>query len=149
MSRCEVRFGDERLPERFWGKAIVLPNGCWWWVGATVPDGYGQVRRGRRAVPAHRWAYEALVGPVAPELHCDHLCRFRACVNPRHIEPVTPRENTLRGESLQALNARKQECPSGHPLHGENLYRYPDGRRGCRVCRREQSRSAKLRRRVR
>jgi len=31
----------------------------------------------------------------------------RRCVNPDHLEPVTRRENILRGQSLMAHNARK------------------------------------------
>ncbi len=41
--------------------------------------------------------------------------------------------------------ASRTSCPLGHPLSGDNLYRYPDGRRGCRACKKEQSRQSYLR----
>lgn len=47
-------------------------------------------------VRAHRWAYETLVGPIDPDLECDHLCREKACVNPGHIELVTHAVNVAR-----------------------------------------------------
>jgi hypothetical protein len=37
---------------------------------------------------------------------------------------------------LQAKNAAKTYCPSGHPYTDDNTYRYPDGRRRCIACRR-------------
>jgi hypothetical protein len=67
-------------------------------------------------------------------LTIDHLCRVRHCVNPDHLEAVTCRENLLRGETLQAANVAKTECPQGHPYDEENTYVYPNGRRDCRTC---------------
>lgn len=54
--------------------------------------------KGRRKM-VHRIVCEALVGPIPPGLLLDHKCRRRACCNPKHLEPVTPLENTLRGEA--------------------------------------------------
>jgi hypothetical protein len=69
----------------------------------------------------------------------DHLCRVRACVNPMHMEPVTARENTLRGESFSAIHAAKTHCVNGHPFTAENTYVPKDRpwQRCCRQCPRE------------
>lgn len=45
---------------------------------------------------AHRYMYEREVGQIPEGMHLDHLCRVRACVEPAHLEPVTPRENAVR-----------------------------------------------------
>lgn len=99
------------VEERFWGKVNKnAPNGCWEWTAGLFSNGYGQFWSSGRIVGAHRWAYEALVGPIPEGLELDHLCRNIKCVNPTHLEPVTSKENTLRGEGPTAQNAKKQAC---------------------------------------
>lgn len=79
---------------------VVSPlDECWVWCARTNRNGYGRLRVGGRELMAHRLAYEALVGPIPEGLVLDHLCRVRLCINPAHLEPVTVRENTLRGEA--------------------------------------------------
>ncbi len=70
-------------------------SGCWIWQKASA-NGYGRIRRDGRTQQAHRWYYEAVNGPVASELHLDHLCCVTLCVNPDHLEPVTMSENLRR-----------------------------------------------------
>jgi hypothetical protein len=130
--------------ERFWAK-VRKTDGCWEWLGATH-DGYGAFESGsrrstRRMVIAHRWSYEAVVGPIPEGLHLDHLCRVRSCVNPAHLEPVTQRENTER-----AVESR-HGARCAHPRTPETLYVRPNGWRECRLCRRaSQVRYQKTRR---
>jgi hypothetical protein len=137
----------ERRPllERFWPKVDRRgPGECWPWL-AGKSHGYGVIsaggRYGRR-LPAHRVAYEALVGPIPPGLVIDHLCRNTACCNPAHMEPVTAGENVLRGVGPSAREARMTHCDQGHPLSGDNLYIAPKtGKRNCRTCRNAKTRA--------
>lgn len=123
--------------ERFMEKVTESPDGCWLWSSSVRPNGYGEFHYEGRTVLAHRWVYARLAGPIPDGLQLDHLCRVRACVNPDHLEPVTQRENLLRGESPSAVHARKTHCPNGHDyeLHGK---RNPRGDRRCRTCERER-----------
>lgn len=108
---------------------------CWIWTGYISPKGYGY--HGKH-LSAHRAFYEALIGPIPKGLVLDHLCRFRACVNPLHLDPVTQKENIRRGESGKLSGIRqkaKTNCRQGHPYSGFNLYNSPDGTRGCKICR--------------
>jgi hypothetical protein len=121
----------------FFHHVEIIPNGCWIWWGRCTEDGYGMF--GTPYKRAHRVAYEIFKGAIPDGLQIDHLCRVRRCVNPEHLEAVTSKENTLRGETITGLNAQKTHCPQGHPLEGDNLYLY-NGKRSCKECRRNHTR---------
>lgn len=114
---------------------------CHIWTASTGTWGYGQFKIisgvGNPMRPTHRIAYELMYGLIPQGLQIDHLCRVPRCVNPFHLEAVTPAENKARGMSPAALNARKTHCPQAHPYSGDNLYVDPRGGRHCRTCMRE------------
>ena len=132
--------GPKPLPPevRFARHIANLESGCIEWVGGKFSNGYGAFHPGpsalipgaQKKILAHRWAYEHAVGPVPDGMQLDHLCRNRSCVNPDHLEPVTPAENQAR-----AAKARITECPQGHPYTEENTLLSNGGRhRRCRAC---------------
>ena len=104
-------------------------SGCWLWMGARNAGGYGLFSddNGRQR-SAHRVSFELLRSPVPDGLQLDHLCRTPACVNPFHLEPVTPKENMARGSAATATHCRR-----GHPYSGNTII-CRNGRRRCRVC---------------
>lgn len=88
----------------------------------------------KRMVLAHRWAYEAFVGPIPEGLDIDHLCRVRNRCEPSHLEAVTHRENLGRGVNMiWGERAARTSCPSGHAYDTGNTLRHR-GRRYCRSC---------------
>jgi hypothetical protein len=121
---------------RFFAKVVESAAGCWLWTASKTLDGYGSFsgRPGGVTIRSHIWAYEHLIGPVPAGLQLDHLCRKRSCVNPWHLDPVTSRVNTLRGDTVQAVNACKERCKRGHPFTPENTYITKPGSRSCRIC---------------
>jgi hypothetical protein len=137
--------------ERFMKFVSPEPNsGCWLWLASTDGGGYGQFQIGRwraqKMVRAHRLSYELHVGPIPRGLHIDHLCRVRSCVNPKHLEPVTKRENERRGlggknggMATAAIQRAKTHCPYGHEYTPANTI---GGRRGraCRECKNSRRR---------
>ena len=147
-----ARFGPKPRPilDRFAEKIALADSGCIEWIASTDGTGYGKFMaepgHNGRMTQAHRWSYEYHVGPIPDGLQLDHLCRNRACVNPDHLEPVSQRENLLRGVGATAMNARKTHCPEGHRYAGPNLYVNPTtGSRLCRTCRREHDRKRRPR----
>jgi HNH endonuclease len=123
---------------RFWRKVRKTPT-CWYWDGWMTRTGYGLFGiRASHGVLAHRFAYECVHGPIPLGLQIDHLCHVRGCVNPDHLEAVTPQENVRR-----SARGNPQFCPRGHPYDEANTEwrprsNCPAGRsRRCRICHRE------------
>ncbi len=127
------RIPGRSLPERLDGLSIPEPfSGCVLWIGNVSHGGYGQVNINKRQTYAHRAAYECRYGPIPEGLQLDHLCRTRCCINPAHLEPVTPKENSVRRTRLIT------QCAKGHEYSRENtrLRTRTDGRlfRSCLQC---------------
>ena len=133
---------SESMRERFWRNVdrTIGEAACWLWGAFISPNGYGQfsfqtgkAKDTRLTVWAHRCSYLLTHGSIPDGLYLDHLCRNRSCVNPSHLQPVSARENLMRGDTKAANNMTKTHCPSGHAYTGDNL-RVFGGSRQCRTC---------------
>jgi hypothetical protein len=118
---------------RFWAK-VQKGDGCWEWLGNKTAAGYGQIVQERKRVYAHRFSYVIEHGEIDSSLVIDHLCKNPGCVRPSHLELVTQKLNSLRGDGPTAVNARKTHCKRDHPLSGDNLVINSQGSRQCRKC---------------
>lgn len=117
---------------------------CWLWTGFINPDGYGLFSYKNKCVRAHaisKFIYDNV--PVNSnrrsnknKLQWDHLCNVRNCVNPKHLELKSSRDNTLRSNAVSAINSRKTHCLRGHDLSvhymKDRLKRI--GSRSCYLC---------------
>jgi hypothetical protein len=102
------------LPPRI-SKQILQTSTCWLWTGRLNRNGYGRTYYKGKERVTHRVVWEYLVGPIPDKLLLDHVkekCVNRNCCNPAHLEPVTHRENTLRGG---AILFRKREAFNAQP----------------------------------
>jgi hypothetical protein len=88
---------------------------------------------------AHRAMYAEHMGPIPDGLVLDHLCRVKSCVNPTHLEPVTPLVNFQRGMGYWALGT----CRRGlHDITDPANVRIENGHRSCVPCWRDRYREA-------
>ena len=117
--------------ERFWSK-VDRTDACWNWIGAINEKGYGLFRFNGKTSKAHRVSYILTFGGIDDNMVMDHLCRNRKCVNPKHLDPVTQKENIGRGLSGKVNNSqsRKTHCPKGHEYSGVSKI----GTRICHKC---------------
>lgn len=121
-------------------------TGCWEWIRNRVKgSGYARLTSGN----AHRWVYEQVVGPIPEGMELDHTCRNKGCVNPVHMEIVTPAENNRRKNEALGRGQYATHCPNGHAYTPENTMRVHGNARQCRVCNREAVRRWKAQNRAR
>lgn len=142
MKRRQLTPYRASVADRLEAWSMPEPNsGCTIWIGTISRCGYARlIVRGKTKL-AHRLAYEEFVGPIPDGLVIDHICRNRACINVRHMEVVTQKENILRGTAPAASNVAKSSCVHGHPFDTTNTRYYVENghtRRQCVACVRER-----------
>ena len=127
-----MNYGCGPVPQRVWQHVVpgALPDAsdplvrptegpCWEWKGSKTSKGYGKCwayseRLGRMSLrQAHVCFWEWEHGePLPSGAQTDHLCRNTGCVNPLHLEMVSPSENVRRG-----LVPQQQKALAAAGLH--------------------------------
>lgn len=90
---------------RFWS-FVDKTETCWKWTGGLTTGGYAQFTMSGEKSQCHRLAYQWLVGPIPEGMLLDHKCHVRNCVNPKHLRPVTSKQNAEHRLGAQANNTK-------------------------------------------
>lgn len=75
----------KKSPAENMSKHVVKGNGCWRWVGAKHPFGYGWLGIDGKGHLAHRVSYEIHYGKIPPGKVVRHACDNPECTNPEHL----------------------------------------------------------------
>ena len=109
--RKQIRGNDVA---RFWSKIVKShdPNGCWIWIGAIFPGGYGNCFWKKKSVGAHRVSWILEYGEIPKGIVVRHknFCGIPLCSNPLHLELGTIADNNrdkVKTISLQCHPGRK------------------------------------------
>jgi hypothetical protein len=119
-------------------KQIILEDEpCWLFNTYVEKTGYTRFEFEGKRRQSHIYSWIAFYGTEVPEgLILDHLCLDKTCVNPRHLQPVTPTENDRRARFH--YQQRKETCKNGHEFKDPNIiYRKVSATRvdrRCRIC---------------
>jgi hypothetical protein len=120
-----MRWKFETIDEQLDRLSMPIPEcGCHMWLGTLNGDGYPRLMHHspRNVV---RIVYRRQKGEIPEGFQVDHLCKARWCINPDHLEAVTPAVNQQR-------RSFSKFCKKGH-LRVE----IASGRQRCLECRRE------------
>lgn len=97
-----------RDPEEALRERSIREGDCLIWTGAISPEGYGQIRVGKKVFGVHRYAWIAKHGPIPDGLVVDHICHTPACFNVDHLRLATVSQNGANRGGAAANNT------SGH-----------------------------------
>ena len=112
------------------------------WLGARNSDGYGELRINGKMYRTHRlacWIYLNLNPDDSSKLALHEIrCKHRNCWNLKHLY-IGNRSDNQRDAVIAGTHrcTRRTHCPQGHEYTPENTYITPNGKRQCKICKRD------------
>ena len=114
----ELKFGDTRLPERFWKRHAVDSQGCWLWNSdKSLCKGRAYIQFKDKVRLNYAVTSDLIRGPLPLGLTRSHICPGGAnplCANPQHIVIESHADNI----------ARSRKYAFEYPVPGADLETY-------------------------
>ena len=85
---------EQAIIDKFWSR-VAKSAGCWAWLAAKTPDGYGQMSISGKIRYAHRISYELVYGQIQSGAFICHTCDNPSCVRPDHLFLGTHSKNMI------------------------------------------------------
>jgi hypothetical protein len=104
---CSNKGTKQPIEQRFWSK-VLKGDGCWPWMRARYPTGYGLFVVEGKDRPASRVAWELTHGPIPDGLSVCHHCDNPPCVRPDHLFLGTTADN-MADMVAKGRNARGEK----------------------------------------
>ena len=84
---------------------MTFGDGCMVCVSHKLnTDGYFRKQWANATEMFHRFTYRAHKGPIPAGYEVDHLCGFRACVNPNHLRAVSKQQHRVETNKSRILH---------------------------------------------
>jgi len=113
----ELKISRRKQHTRQWNKSSFFralmpePNsGCWFWIGQSLPKGYGMTTVNQKPILTHRLSYKLFIGEIPKGKLICHHCDTPSCVNPDHLFVGTHADN-MKDMSSKGLT-KGEKC--GH-----------------------------------
>lgn len=139
----------EKLHTRFWSR-VEKTEGCWNWAGAIHKSGYGYISFRKKNLRAHRISWELHNNGIIPDgYHVHHICQNKKCVNPSHLELLSPYDHwEITLSSIHDKKESRTHCKYGHALTEATSFVYTNPTTGyssrrCRICKNTAERQRK------
>lgn len=125
------------IEDRFFAK-VIKTDTCWLWSKGHTGTGYTTFAN-PWGKSGHAASFVIHKGPIPQNHQIDHLCSNPGCVNPTHLEAVTPQQDAARKKIRNRWRGWNTHCRRGHELDDHTtLWRANGKGRQCRVCIRDR-----------
>lgn len=107
------------------------PAKCWTWLGKVDDNGFAIKQWHGKPIPAARWMWMQLFGPIPDGLVVNRTCGNRACTNPHHLRATFQADAIRSGMQPVLTPADVAEIRAAKRDRGPNTARLLADRLGC------------------